>query len=96
VARVGVDCHVEVADHYYSVPFWHTRAQVDVRVPRTTVAVFRHGQRIASHIQYPFPGRHMKVAAHMPAAQPEAGGRNVPTLTARVDAMGARCSSSGC
>ena len=69
-----------------------------VRVPRTTVAVFRHGQRIASHVQYPFHGRDMTVAAHVPAAHPEAADWNAPTLTARVEAVGraAPCSLSGC
>lgn len=97
VARVGVDYRVEVAHHYYSVPCRQARAQMDVRVTRTTVEVFLHGQRIASHVQCPFPGRHMTVAAHMPA-NPEVAGWNVPTLKARVEAVGcaAPCSLSGC
>src|SRR5476649_142376 len=35
VARVGVDYHVEVDGHYYSVPCQHARAQVDVRMTRS-------------------------------------------------------------
>lgn len=98
MARVGVDYHVEVAGHYHSVPCQHARAQVDVRVTRTTVEVFQRGQRIASHVQCAFRGRHMTVAAQMPAAHPEVADWNAPTLKARAEAVGraARCSLSRC
>jgi transposase len=49
VARVGVDYHVEIDGHYYSVPCQHARVQVDVRVTKATVEIFQRGQRIASH-----------------------------------------------
>ncbi len=48
VARVGIDYHVEIDGHYYSVPCQHARAQVDVRVTKMTVEIFQRGQRIAS------------------------------------------------
>ena len=91
VARVGVDYHVEVDGHYYSVPCQHARAQVDVRMTRSTVEVFQRGQRIASHAQCAFKGRHTTVAAHMPPAHREVAGWNAQTLTARAEAVGPRC-----
>ena len=91
LARVGVDYHVEVDGHYYSVPCQHARAQVRVRMTRTTVEVFQRGQRIASHVQCAFKGRHTTIAAHMPPAHREVAGWNAQTLTARAEAVGPRC-----
>ena len=91
LARVGVDYHVEVDGHYYSVPCQHARAQVRVRITRTTVEVFQRGQRIASHVQCAFKGRHTTIAAHMPPAHREVAGWNAQTLTSRGEAVGPRC-----
>jgi transposase len=91
VARVGVDYHVEIDGHYYSVPCQHARAQVDVRVTQTTVEVFQRSQRIASHAYCTFKGRHTTIAAHMPAAHREVAGWNATTLAARAEAIGPRC-----
>jgi len=46
---VGIDYHIELDRHYYSVPYRYARAQVDVRFTATTVEVFQKGERIASH-----------------------------------------------
>jgi transposase len=74
VARVGIDYHVELQRHYYSVPYQYARQQVDLRFTVSTVEVFTKGERIASHLRSPLPGRHTTVAAHLaPAHQPVAG-----------------------
>ena len=91
VTRVGVDYHVDIGGHYYSVPCQHARAQVDVRVTRATVEIFLRGQRIASHALCAFKGRHTTIAAHMPAAHREVVGWNADTLTARAVAVGPLC-----
>ena len=52
VVRAGVDYHVEVDGHYYSEPSRHARAEVNVRVTKTTVELFQRGQRVASHVYY--------------------------------------------
>lgn len=91
VATVGVDYHVTVNGYYYSVPCQHARAQVDVGMTRTTVEVSQHGQRIASHAQCAFKGRHTTVATHMSPAHREVPGCDAQTLTARAEAVGPRC-----
>ena len=48
-AGCRVDYHVEVDDHYYSVPFRLLRETVDARLTDTTVEVFHKGIRVASH-----------------------------------------------
>jgi transposase len=45
---VAPDYHVEVDDHYYSVPFVLLRETVDARFTVGTVEVFHKGKRIAS------------------------------------------------
>lgn len=49
VATVNINYHVEFDHHYYSVPYRFARQKVDVRATATTVELFHHGQRIASH-----------------------------------------------
>src|ERR1700761_2490697 len=43
----GIDYHVELDEHFYSVSYCHAREQVDVRYTKTTVEIFLRGQRIA-------------------------------------------------
>ena len=68
--RCGVapDYHVEVADHYYSVPFRLLRETVEARLTDTTVEVFHKGARVASHARSSAPNRHTTIPEHMPSA----------------------------
>lgn len=91
LARVGIDYHVEVDGHYYSVPYRHAREQVDVRMTAATVEVFHRGQRLASHVCSPFKGRHTTIDTHMPPAHREVAGWNADTLTQQAVAIGPRC-----
>ena len=50
-ARVNIDYHIEVAGHYYSVPYSLVREEVEVRITATTVECFHKGTRIASHLR---------------------------------------------
>ena len=50
VVRAGVDYHVEVGAHYYPEPSRHARTELNVRVSKTTVALFQRGQRVSSHV----------------------------------------------
>jgi len=80
VARVGVDYHVEVVGHYYSVPYRFAREKIDVRLTAGTVELFHRGTRIASHVRNDLPGRHTTVDAHMAPAHREVQGWNAPRL----------------
>lgn len=73
-ATVGIDYHVEVDRHYYSVPYRYARQPVEARFTATTVELFHHGERLASHPRSRVPGGHTTVAAHLaPAHQIVAG-----------------------
>jgi len=65
-ARVGIDYHIEVDRHFYSVPHPLARREVEARLTATTIEVFHAGQRVASHVRSPKQGRHTTEAAHMP------------------------------
>src|SRR6266851_3580510 len=47
--RVGLDYHVEIAKHYYSVPHQLLRQEVEARITVATIEIFHRGKRVASH-----------------------------------------------
>ncbi len=64
--RAGIDYHVELAGHYYSVPFTLRGKRLELCYTATTVEVLQQGQRVASHVRSVMRGRHTTVTAHMP------------------------------
>ena len=68
--RCGVapDYHVEIGNHYYSVPFRLLRETVDARLTDTTVEVFHKGLRVASHPRSSVRNRHTTTPEHMPSS----------------------------
>lgn len=77
-ATVGIDYHVELERHYYSVPYRYARQPVDVRFTAATVEIFHHGERLASHPRSRLPGRHTTAAAHLAPAHQAVAGWNAP------------------
>ena len=67
-ARVGLDYHVEVDKHYYSVPHALLRQQLDVRLTEKTVEIFQRGQRVTVHVRSKRQGAHSTKPEHMPKA----------------------------
>lgn len=67
-ARVNIDYHVEVDQHYYSVPYQLTRERVWVRLTGRCVEVFHKGRRVASHKRSFARGRATTCPEHMPAS----------------------------
>jgi len=70
-ARVHIDYHVEVKDHFYSVPHRLRGEQLDVRFTETTVECFHKNNRVASHQRSFSKGRHTTLEEHMPTAHRE-------------------------
>jgi transposase len=66
--RAGLDYHVEVHGHFYSVPYRLMRETIEVRITDQTIELFHHGARVASHLRNPRPQRHTTIAEHMPSA----------------------------
>lgn len=65
-ARAGVDYHVEVDHHYYSVPHALVRQEIIVRLTATTLECFFKGRRIAAHVRSYRRGAHTTIPEHMP------------------------------
>lgn len=66
--RVSIDYHVEVEDHYYSVPYQLQGKQLDARITAGCVELCHKNKRVASHVRSPQKGRHTTIAEHMPKA----------------------------
>ena len=66
--RVGIDYHVEVERHYYSVPYRFAKEAVEVRLTARTLEVYVRGQRIAAHLRSSGNGKHTTLADHMPSS----------------------------
>ncbi len=67
-ARVNIDYHVEFSRHYYSVPYQLAHEQVEVRATDSTIEIFHHHNRVASHRRSNKRGQHTTDPAHMPSA----------------------------
>jgi transposase len=66
--RVGIDYHVDVEGHYYSVPYRLLREEVEARITARTVELFHRGERVAVHVRGGLRGRHTTLPEHMPQA----------------------------
>jgi transposase len=66
--RVGIDYHVDIDRHYYSVPYRFARDAVEVRLTGRTVEIFAKGERIAAHLRSSGNGKHTTVQEHMPSS----------------------------
>jgi len=65
-ARVNIDYHIELKNHYYSVPYRLVQEEVEVRYTSATIEIFHHGKRVASHKRDDRPGCHATQKEHMP------------------------------
>jgi transposase len=70
-ALVNIDYHIEIKNHYYSVPYALVQEKVELRYTSTTVEIFYKGKRVASHKRNDTPGKHTTVEEHMPKSHRE-------------------------
>ena len=66
--RVGLDYHVEVERHYYSVPHTLLREKLWARITARTVELFHRGKRVAAHVRSSSNRKHTTVREHMPSS----------------------------
>jgi transposase len=66
--RAGLDYHVEVERHYYSVPHTLLRETMWARITARTVEVFHRGKRVAAHVRSSSDRKHTTVREHMPSS----------------------------
>jgi transposase len=66
--RAGLDYHVEVHGHFYSVPYRLMRETIEARITDQTIELFHAGVRVAAHQRNPRQHRHTTIPEHMPSA----------------------------
>jgi transposase len=66
--KVGIDYHVEIDKHYYSVPHHLLREKVWARITARTIEVFCRGMRVAAHVRSSSNRGHTTVREHMPSS----------------------------
>ena len=66
--RAGLDYHVEVYGHFYSVPYRLMREVIEARITDQTIELFHQNNRVACHVRNPRQHRHTTIAEHMPSA----------------------------
>lgn len=86
--RVGLDYHVDVDRHFYSVPYRFARSQVEVRLTARTVEIFARGERIAAHLRGSGNGRHTTMPDHMPSSHRRYADWTIERLRAEADKIG--------
>jgi transposase len=69
--RVNPDYHVEVDQHFYSVPYGLVRESVDVRVTATTVEILHRGLRVTSHTRSFEANQATTIEEHRPKSHRE-------------------------
>jgi len=87
-ARVNIDYHVELDQHYYSVPYNLVRKEVDLRITRSMLEVFINGTRVASHARNMNKGHYSTRLEHMPAAHQAHAGWTPAKLLAWASKVG--------
>jgi transposase len=66
--RAGIDYHVEIDKHYYSVPYTLMRQELWASYTASTVEVFHRGKRVAAHRRGPPNRGHTTLPEHMPSS----------------------------
>jgi transposase len=70
-ARVNIDYHIAVENHFYSVPHRLVRKQVEVRLTASTVEILHDGHRVAAHPRSRRRGGFTTDPTHRPKAHQE-------------------------
>ncbi len=92
--KAGLDYHVEIDKHYYSVPHRYLGYKLWARFTDRTVEVFLAGKRIACHLRDHANRRHTTLTEHMPSAHrryatwtPERISRQAASIGANTEAL---------
>ena len=90
-AKVNIDYHVVVENHYYSVPYSLIHQPVDVRLTGHTVELFQAAKRVAAHVRSDQPGRFTTLEEHRPKAHQKYLEWTPGRIVAWAQTMGSDC-----
>jgi len=86
--RAGLDYHVEIERHFYSVPYRFAREPVEARITARTIELFHKGERVAAHMRGSSNGRHTTIAEHMPSSHRRFADWTIERITREAVAIG--------
>lgn len=86
-AKVHPDYHIEVERAYYSVPYRHIGARVEVRLTARMIEIFLHRELLAAHPRLRKRGARSTLEAHRPANHRAVIDTTAEKLLARAEAM---------
>lgn len=87
-AKIHIDYHFVFDEHFYSVPYQHSRHAVEIRASSQTVECFYKGQRIASHIRSYKRYGYTTLSEHMPKAHQEQAKYSLSYIKNRAKKIG--------
>ena len=91
--RAGLDYHVEVDKHYYSVPHALLREAMWVRITARTIEVFHRSTRVAVHVRSSSNRKHTTVREHMPSGHQRHAGWTPERIQRRAGEIGPKTSA---
>jgi transposase len=91
--RAGLDYHVEVGRHYYSVPHTLLRETIWARSTARTVELFHRGNRVAAHVRSSSDRKHTTVREHMPSSHRRYAEWTPERIQRQADAIGPKTSA---
>ena len=91
--KAGLDYHVDVEKHYYSVPHTLLREKMWARITARPVEVFHNGRRIAAHVRSSSNRRHTTVREHMPSSHQRYADWTPERLQRQADGIGPKTSA---
>ena len=91
--RAGLDYHVEVEHHYYSVPHTLLRETMWARITARTVELFHRGKRVAAHARSSSDRKHTTVREHMPSSHRRYAEWTPERIQRQADAIGPKTSA---
>jgi transposase len=91
--RAGLDYHVEVERHYYSVPHTLLRETIWARITARTVELFHRGKRVAAHVRSSSDRKHTTVREHMPSSHRRYAEWTPERIQRQADAIGPKTSA---
>ena len=88
IRRAGLDYHVKIERHFYSVPYRFAREAVETRGTARTIELYHKGERIAAHMRGSGNGRHTTIPEHMPSLHRRFADWTIERITRETEAIG--------
>lgn len=89
--KAGLDYHIEVGKHFYSVPHNLAKQKLWARTTARTVEVYHNGKRVATHMRGPGNRRHTTVAQHMPSSHRRYASWTLERIRREATSIGPNC-----